>query len=115
MEYSSEDKISLMYTQVVLIAEQIIAKELSMLDGACKISDIYFKFNPNYEYDDEDLMLFVAIASDTDVFPSNEARQFWSKEALAKKDIERQEIEDWAQKSGIETCHRLIERFKVGE
>jgi hypothetical protein len=60
---------------------------------------------------DDDLATFVAIDSETDALPVGDVRQYWSAEALQRKDPEIQHAEELYRQVALEAAERLTKRF----
>jgi hypothetical protein len=61
---------------------------------------------------DDDWRVFVGIDSETDHLPTGEERKHWSAEALAVKDAEIKEAEEFYRDRAMEAARGLIRRLK---
>ena len=61
--------------------------------------------------DDEDMLAFVAIDSETDALPLGPVREHWNTDALRRLESEIARAESWARKVGGEECRNLARRF----
>jgi hypothetical protein len=61
---------------------------------------------------DEDWDVFVGIDSETDHLPLEEDRKNWAPEALARKDIEIKEAEDFFRARAVKAAHNLLRRYE---
>lgn len=61
---------------------------------------------------DEDWDVFASIDSETDHLPLEEDRKNWAPEALARKDIEIKEAEDFFRPRAVEAAQNLLRRYE---
>ena len=61
--------------------------------------------------DDEDVLTFVAIDSETASFPMGEVRKLWADHALVRLDAEIAAAEALYRESALEAASRLAQRF----
>jgi hypothetical protein len=95
--------------KIVEAAQAMLDGNLSYLLGARRMDVL--RHEAAVRSDDEDFMVFVAIASDTDDFPLGPVREFWDKNALERLQPEVDAAEAWAKENAAAICTRLIERF----
>ena len=96
---------------LVTLAKAMINKDLSFFEGAPKILSLKDDIGGIYDKD-QDFDVFVVILSETDHLPLEQQKHLWSKEALAKLEIEFRETEEWANTFAQEACENLITRFR---
>jgi hypothetical protein len=89
-------------------AVDLIEGRLGVIDAARELSKLAFWTDLR---NDEDLTTFVAIDSETDDLPVGNVRQYWSAEALARKDIEIRRAEELYRRVALEAAGRLTKRF----
>jgi hypothetical protein len=104
-----EEYVESVRERVASIARSMLEGHLCFLDGARQLASL--RDEAAVRDDDADFMVFVAIASETDDFPTGSARQYWSKNALDKLDPAYKAAQSWAKRVGSEACEALIRRF----
>ena len=62
--------------------------------------------------DDEDLLTFVGIDSETDTFPIGQVRKYWDAIALAREDAKFREAEELYRSVAMQAGSRLEQRFR---
>jgi hypothetical protein len=82
------------------------SKHIGVLQGCDAIASVSWPVNSEGTLE-ECLRLFVGVASEIDDMPTRATRQFWSTEALAKKDTQMAEYEARIQAAVMEACDRL--------
>jgi len=95
--------------RIVEAAQAMLDGNLSYLLGARRMDSL--RHEAKVKSNDEDFMVFVAIASDTDDYPLGSVRDLWDKNALEKLQPEIDETEAWAKENAKAICVKLIERF----
>jgi len=96
--------------KLVALAKAMIKNEISFFEGASKVLSL--KDNIGGVSDsDQDINVFVVIASETDHLPLEKQRHLWSQEALAKLEPEFKKTEEWANTFAPEACKNIIARF----
>ena len=106
---SHEEYVDRQRAKVASLAAKILKKEMSMIEGAKEIVSLCDGLD--VDEDDKDILAFVLIESETDDLPIGKVRRFWAKDALAEKEPDVQEAEQWAQGVGVDACKNLVERF----
>ena len=96
---------------IVAAARDMLDGALSFIEGARRIA--YLQLYVDVAELDENIIPFVAIDSETDVYPMGAVRLLWTPDALAKLQDEIDRSEQWAREIGYSHCHKLIERFEV--
>lgn len=89
-------------------AEAMLSGATSFIEGARQIRRLGYQIGLR---DDADIVVFVAIDSETDALPFGALRRMWNAEALAKLQPEIDRAEVWAREVGLEACERLARRF----
>jgi hypothetical protein len=90
-------------------ADDLFEERLGVIMAARAISSLAFSAQLR---DDEDVLTFVAIASETDTLPLGEVREFWAPHALAKQDVDIEKAEALYRSPAREAAHRLMERLE---
>jgi hypothetical protein len=104
-----EEYVAMQRRRVANLAQQILSQEIDVLDGSSQIADLRYELK--VDDNDDDLMAFQLIQSETDALPIGAEAQNWSEEALARKEPELRRAREWAFKMVREECERLISRF----
>lgn len=97
------------HQSLVALCRAMLAGELSFFEGAIEVCSL--RSSIRVSENDQDIMAFVAIESETDHLPPIKAQPFWSTEALHRLQPEFEKTETWAKSFAIESCKNLIERF----
>jgi hypothetical protein len=95
--------------KIVAAARAMLAGTISFIEGARAICAI--STSAGLPHDDEDLVPFALIESETDALPAGDVRQLWNQQALEKLQPEIDSAELWARDVAVEHCQKLIERF----
>ena len=95
--------------EVVENVRRILDKSIGIVDGSLNLSRLVNEVSEDQF--DEDFMLFIEIASDSDHLPLSHTRQKFSKETLKKADDEIREIEKHYRERLQEACTKLVHRF----
>jgi hypothetical protein len=93
-----------------LVAERVMAGELTVLEGAHLIT----RLDLDVPGDDEDLATIRSVNSETDSLPIGDVREHWSESALQSKEAEIREAEKWARDTALAAFGHLAERFRAG-
>lgn len=94
---------------VAQLARNILAGEVDVLDGSSKI--VSLRDELDLDRDDDDLMAFVVVDSETDALPVGEETLNWSQDALARKRPELERARSWAFEVVRQPCQNLVARF----
>lgn len=100
--------------EMVSIATQILNGETDPLEGCRRIVRLQGNLS-EAEQRDPDFVTLVGIESETDAFPSSEARQHWDARALANVDRERAAYLERNRKWLVDACKGIVAKFSVGE
>ncbi len=106
---SHEEYVAMQRRRVVELARNILAGGIDVLDGSSKIASLRGELD--IDLDDDDLMAFVAVESETDALPVGAEALNWSPEALARKQPELERARSWAIDVVREPCQNLVARF----
>lgn len=96
---------------VVEVATAILRGELGVIEGSRLLCSLQFCVS-SLDHD-SDFLPFVGIDSETDHLPVGDIRQHWAADALARKDIDIENVEALYRDSAIAGCERLLARFSV--
>ena len=91
--------------RVLSLARQLLAGQLGVIAAARALASLRHDAQPELS---EILLVFTAIASETDDLPVGEVRQHWSTEALERKDREIAEAEEFYRDSAVKAATRLV-------
>jgi hypothetical protein len=95
--------------KVAKIASNVLKGEQSILTAAREI--VSLKSELNIDENDDDMLVFILIDSETDHLPVGPEKEHWDPNALLDKQKEIQKSEKWALSFGLDACQRLFERF----
>ena len=99
-------------TSALEILSRLTAGDIGVLRAAQKLSSLRHTLVGDAR--DEDWDVFVGIDSETDHLPLEEDRKNWAPDALARKDIEIKEAEDFFRARAVEAAHNLLRRYEEG-
>lgn len=94
---------------VAAIAQHILAEEVDVFDASWEIARLRGELEIDLQ--DDDVMAFVLVVSETDALPVGVEAQNWSEEALARKQLEVRRAREWAFTTVRRHCENLIARF----
>ena len=94
---------------------RIVARAGDLLDGrlgviAAAQELIKLRFLTRTQ-DDPDFNIFVLIDSEADHLPTGSERQHWAADALATKDIEIRQIEEFYRKDALDAARNLQRKY----
>ncbi len=104
-----EEYVTMQRRRVAELARQIVAGEIDVLDGACKVAALHHEVE--VDDSDEDFMTFALVSSETDHLPIGVEALNWSNEALVRKEPELKRAREWANQMVRAACANLIARF----
>ena len=104
-----ESYVASVRNRVAVVACGMLSGEIAFLEGAIELASL--RHEVAVEENDEDFMVFVVIASETDNLPIGASRECWSKEALVKLQPEIDAATIWAKQIGLKACQSLVRRF----
>ena len=90
-------------------AAGIVEGTVNVVEGARTLAAL--RHEAEVDEGDEDFLVFVAIASETDALPFGEVRKHWSVEALARLEPELRSAVAWAMPIAAPACHSIMRRF----
>ena len=95
--------------RVAEIAGDILAGRVGMIEGARLLTGLRHEIE--VAEDDPDILVLVAIESETDGLPVGTERVNWGIRGLTGKQTAISEAEGWAKGVGVEACRNLARRF----
>ena len=104
-----EEYVAMERRRVAELARQILAAEIDVLDGSCKIAAL--RFEVEVADWDQDFIPFVVVSSETDHLPIGIEALNWSDEALVRKEPELKRTREWAIETVRAHCESLVARF----
>lgn len=85
--------------------------DLSFFEGAIQVCSLRFSVGiPEF---DPDLLVFVAIETETDHLPLSHVQHRWSNDALQRRQPEFEKTENWAKEVANQACQNLIKRLSA--
>ncbi|MBW8469595.1 MAG: hypothetical protein K0M67_15125 [Thiobacillus sp.] len=97
---------------LVKAANEMMAGTLPFNEGAVQILRLRGKVGGVSEQD-EDFLVFSAIASETDHLPLRAQFHLWNQESLTKLEPEFEQVQLWASQFAGEACTNLLRRFEL--
>ncbi len=88
MKMNHEEYVLKKRREAATIASGMLDGSIQYLEGAIQLSSLMFELE--VAYDDNDFLAFSEVSSETHNLPLGSARQHWSSEALAHKELEIQ-------------------------
>ena len=104
-----EEYIQKQRQKVCGLAAKMLEGSIAYLEGAVEISAL--RFDLDIAKDDEDILVFSLISSETDHLPIGGAKFQWSKEALLRLEPEYESSTNWAKEVSLSNCKNLLKRF----
>ena len=97
-------------SQILALAKQLLSGQLGVIAASRELSPLRHEVEPEIA---QVLVAFTAVDSETDALPIGEVRQYWSPEALERKDREITEAEKFYRATAIEAATRLLQLLEV--
>lgn len=91
------------------VCQRMKRGEVSFIEGTRQV--LVYSTDARLAADDPDLVVFVGIASETDVVPNAKQLEAWSQVAASKHAATWEELESWAKDYGSTACGNFISRF----
>lgn len=91
--------------QILRVARQLISGEVRVIEGARELSTLCHEAQPQLA---ALLLIFTAIASETDALPVGDVRKEWSSKALKHKDHEIADAEEFYREAAIKAAAELV-------
>ena len=106
---SHEEYVAAQRRRVAELARDILAGDIDVLDGSAKI--VSLRDELDIDRNDDDLMAFVVVDSETDTLPVGKEALNWSEDALARKQPVLERARSWAIDVVRQPCENLLARF----
>ncbi|BFM13538.1 hypothetical protein R50072_37870 [Simiduia litorea] len=111
MKMSHEEYIEKQRKRAASVASGMLDGSIHYLEGAIEISSL--RFEVGLPEDDKDFLAFTGVSSEIDHLPIGAQRQYWSKEALDRHELEIQQSIKWAKEVSLYECKSIVERFNA--
>lgn len=98
-----------LHREVVATARGVLDGSIGIVEGARLLARISFELGAD---DDEPFVSFQDIDSETDDYPTGDARSRWNTASLAREDAKRARYEAEIREAVEEDCRTLIARYK---
>ena len=97
-------------SQILSLAQQFLGGQLGVIAASRKLSPLRHEVEARLP---EVLVVFAGIDSETDALPMGDVRQYWSPEALERKDREIIEVENFYRQPATEAATRLLQLLET--
>ena len=97
-----------LHDSIVQTAEGLIARSVGVVEASRRFMELAAELDA---WEDEDLLYFQEIDSQSDAFPLGVARQQWDAAALVREDHARAQFEQSVYVAAAEHCRSLITRY----
>jgi len=97
-----------LHDSIVQTAEGLIARSVGVVEASRRFMELAAELDA---WEDEDLLYFQEIDSQSDAFPLGVARQQWDAAALVREDHARARFEQSVYAGAAERCRSLITRY----
>jgi hypothetical protein len=97
-----------LHDSIVQMAEGLIARSVGVVEASRRFMELAAELDA---WEDEDLLYFQEIDSQSDAFPLGIARRQWDPAALVREDHARAQFEESVYASAVEHCRSLIRRY----
>ena len=97
-------------SQILSLAQQFLGGQLGVIAASRKLSPLRNEVEARLP---EVLVVFAGIDSETDALPMGDVRQYWSPEALERKDREIIEVENFYRQPATEAATRLLQLLET--
>ena len=97
-----------LHDSIVQTAEGLIARSVGVVEASRRFMELAAELDA---WEDEDLLYFQEIDSQSDAFPFGVARQQWDAAALVREDHARAQFEQSVYARAAERCRSLITRY----
>lgn len=92
-------------------AEAVLGGRLGVIEGCRRLCALSHDLVPERLVDD-DLVVFIAVDSETDALPTGSARQYWDPVALRREDAKIERAEAMYRDEVLAACRNVITRFQ---
>jgi len=97
-----------LHNSIVATAEGVIGRSVGVVEAARRFMEAAAELDA---WEDEDLLYFQEIDSQSDAFPLGVAREQWDPAALVREDHARAQFEQSVYAHAVEHCRALIARY----
>jgi hypothetical protein len=97
-----------LHDSIVETAEGVIGRSVGVVEASRRLMEIAAELDA---WEDDDLLYFQGIDSQSDAFPLGIARQQWDPAALVREDHARAQFEASVYANAVERCRSLIARY----
>ena len=95
--------------ELVFYAESVINGDMAIGYGSVKIEEMLFELEIR---ENKDYRIFIALNSETDSYPVEDARQYWNIQSINEKDRSLKEIEEQYKSEIVEACEKIVSKYK---
>jgi hypothetical protein len=106
---SSSEYLDYLRLEPVATTKSVLSGETGIIAGSRLLWRIGDELNNQR---DPDLIIFIAVNSETGHLPVDKERENWSEEALKSKDVEIAEYEAHYRQKVMDGCRRILERYR---
>ncbi|WP_311736372.1 hypothetical protein, partial [Microbulbifer hydrolyticus] len=111
MKMSHEEYIEKQRKRAAEVASGMLDGSIHYLEGAIELSSL--RFEVGLPDDDRDFLAFAGVSSEIDHLPIGAPRQYWSKDALERHELEIQQTIKWAMEVSLSECKSIVARFNA--
>jgi len=97
-----------LHDSIVGTAEGVIGRSVGVVEAARRFMEVAAELDA---WEDEDLLYFQGLDSQSDAFPLGVAREQWDPAALVREDHARAQFEQSVYAHAVEHCRALIARY----
>jgi hypothetical protein len=97
-----------LHDSIVATAEGVIGRSVGVVEAARRFMEAAAELDA---WDDEDLLYFQQLDSQSDSFPLGVAREQWDAAALEREDHARAQFERSVHAHAVEHCRALLARY----
>jgi hypothetical protein len=109
MNKLSKEQIFKIKFEIIKIADKMIKDEIDLIEGCRQITSLQSKLNNS----DSAFLVFRGIASETYDIPIGKERNTWSKESLARLDLEKKEYLVKVKRQILAACLNVKKKLEV--
>ncbi len=96
--------------RAITVAKDILQGNVDAIDGCCELARLRHDLDMS---SDSSFLVFAAIDSDTDEWPSSTARRHYSKDALTKINTKIQGYFEQVKPEMLKACQEIIEKLDL--
>ncbi len=94
--------------QAITVAKDLLRGSIDPIDGCRQLAELRLELNMS---NDSSFLVFAAIDSDTDKWPSTTIQQHYAKNAITKINAEIKEYFKQSKPEIQEACHEIIDKL----